>query len=514
MAITRINTNTKNINPVYNNLTYYFTSTNKANDGFRYIAQIKDKSNNLLFEKTITPVIETGECILQIDKELSDYITYNFDITKFNMPNYNAVNSYLDFKIEMGEEYNYSYNWYEYVFASPDSVYWSNGGNEAYNPGLGNRTAIVSSSNVAPLFQIGDWIYINQPVSNNVTSQLNGSNKIIDIVNVAATISGIGYVGWMIVLDRNWIGSSTTNGGTIRYDDNNKAKVLNELTLDNQMVFNTYLNNKDYLDYTVDDYLCINTQTDVNFLTNLPTENYVCRKDDILMLNYLSKGVSTSQQAAKLVFENDNGDVSKVTLNRNNNFSISQIDVSPRRTVWGSLISGTLPIIKPNTKFYTFYLVDTADNEITKRYTVKIDNSCNSVDALKLIYMDKFGSFLSFNFDARNTENINVKREMYKKYIGGRKINGYSYSMMDAATKQYHQLSQTSYELNTGYLNDTMSESFRNVLESPITYLELGGELVRCNITTNTMQVKKKGWYEQKQYKINVTLSNDENINN
>ena len=271
MAITRINdSGANNLNPGYNNLTYYFTSTNKANKGFRYVAKIKDRLNNLLFEKTIIPSISTGDCHLQIDNEISDYLNYTFDISKINMANYEAVESYQDFKIEMGEEFFYEYNWNEYIYVDDNSPYWPRGSNPAYNPGLRARTAIVTSSDSAPLFNVGDWIYINQPVSNSVTKPIGGSKKILDIVNLATTISGVGYVGWAIVLDMGWVGSSSTNGGTVRYDDNRKTRTSNLLVVDKQAVYNGYINSKDFIDYNQEDYLMTINSGETKALTTLP----------------------------------------------------------------------------------------------------------------------------------------------------------------------------------------------------------------------------------------------------
>lgn len=514
MAITRINNaNSNDSNPGYNNLTYFFTSTNKAKKGFRYVAEIKDRLNNLIFEKTIIPSINTGDCHLQLDNELSNYLSFSFDTSKFNGTNYNAVDSYLHFKISMGEEYFYEHNWNEYVFASPITTYWPNGNNPAYNPGLKNRTALVSSSNTAPIFNIGDWIYVNQPITNDVTKSLNGSKKILDIVNVGATIPSVGYVGWMIVLDLNWIGSSTTSGGTIRFDDNRKTKTSNLLTVDNQLVYNGYINSRDYINYDQDDFLMTTTGSNINALTILPENNYICREDDYLMVNYLSKNLPIPEMAARVIFENDSGDKSYQALTKSALWGVSQVDVSPRRTNWGTNISGTNPILKSNTKYYSFYFADNSNTRISKKYTVDIDRSCKSIDALKLVFIDKLGSFLSYNFDARNFEDRDIKKEMYTQHLGKVGASGYEYTTMDAGEKTYHQKTSTSFELNTGYLSDEMSDFFINVAESPISFVEIDGKLVRCNITSSSIPLKKIGWHEQKRYKIKIKLSNDEGIN-
>ena len=112
--------------------------------------------------------------------------------------------------------------------------------------------------------------------------------------------------------------------------------------------------------------------------------------------------------------------------------------------------------------------------------------------------MDKMGSFLSYNFDARNFEDRNIKREMYTQFLGSIGASGYEYSTMDAGEKIYHQSTSKTFEMNTGYLSDKMSEMFIHIAESPVTFLELDGKLVRCNITTSLIPLKKEGWHEKK----------------
>lgn len=517
MAITRTNINTNKAHLGYNNLTYYFISDNIAKDGFRYVADIKDMNNNLLFTKNIIPSFIDNKCILQLNSELTDFISYNYDESKFDLANFKAENSYLEFKIEMGEEYYYNWRWREYGYAYTDSNWWPNRNNPVFNPGLTNKTFIYNTNiSDIPNYTIGDDIYISLDLPNSVTLPLAGTKRIVDIVEVDDTISGLGYVAWAIILDYTWIGSGTTIGGNTRYDDNRKTKFSNLLTVEDELIFNGIMNKSDWLNYDENDYLMKTGGKDIHFLTNLPQTNYVCRKDDILILNYLTHNLTTEEMPGRIYFESDDGTKSYIPLTKNTTWDINSIDVSPKRTNWGTKVSSSgtsLPIIKDNTKKYKFYIANDLGTVISKIYTIDLDKSCNSIDALKLIYLDKMGSFLSFNFNARNFENKNIKRETYKKYLGGMGTNGYTYEMTDGGTNIYHQSTETSFELNTGYLTPTMSEHFPIVLESPITYIVLNDELIRCNLTTTSIQVKKTGWYEQKQYKVRVTLANDEGIN-
>ena len=101
------------------------------------------------------------------------------------------------------------------------------------------------------------------------------------------------------------------------------------------------------------------------------------------MINYLSNGLAATDMAARVIFENDAGDKSYQVLTRATYWGVSQVDVSPRRNNWGTNIAGSNPILKPNTKYYSFYFADVANKRISRKYTVDIDRSCRSIDALK-----------------------------------------------------------------------------------------------------------------------------------
>lgn len=512
MAITRIYNSNNNNNLGYNNLTYYFDSDNKAKDGFRYVIRVVDNTTTL-FEKTIIPDMDTGYCNLQINRELSDYLSYDFDedsLTGTN--NIDAKNSYKKFQLYIGEEYYYDWEWTEYIYCAPDSTYWDNGDDYSYNPGLRSRVGIHNGSNIEPNYIIGDTINIDVVYPGPQTVNLIGISKVIDKFYIGATISG-NYVGWVLVLDKLWIGSGVSiGGGKVYYADNRKTRFSDLLNIKDQMVFNGVMSKKEWLSYDEDIFKMDINSSDVRFLTNLPYDGYVSRLDDFLYVNYLTNGVDNANQGEFLYFENDEGSITRKPMARNS-WGVKQTSVGTNTTNFGSTISGDGIIIKPTTKWYKFWMSDNNGVRISKEYKILLDHSCGSIDSMKFVYMDKLGSFLPFNFEARNIENRNVNRSTYRRHLGNAGSNGYTYNMREGGEIIFNSNINISYDLSTGYLSNIQSEFFSELLESPITFIKVDGTYVRCNITTSSIQVKKTGWYEQKRYNIKVNLSNDEYTN-
>lgn len=512
MAITKLGGPDNIVNPVFNPLVYYYDSDNKTEEAFRYIVEIKDTTtNNTIFEKTIIPDITDKKCILNLNRELQDFISYNLDFDNLDGLNYVADDSFYRFNIEVGEEYIEEWYWNDFGFAGSSN--WPNWGDPQINPNSLARTMLYTISNTnQPPYQNGDTIFVEANIpSGEPTLAYTGVHKVLDVYNQ----NGTGGAYWVVVLDLPWVNvSGTSGGGSVKYADFRKTRFTNLYSDNDQRVINTVLSKKDYLNYNISDYNMVVGNTNVNLLSNLYS-GMTIREDNILFIQYLING-SSLNQVRSITFTNDNGDVSELNLNTNSNISIYGLDVGPTRTNWGTFSLGTGPIVKPTTKWYEFTLLDVSDNPISKTYRLNIDRSCDiSQSTMEFLFMDKFGSFLPYNFTARNVEKQNIRRDSYTKRLGGYNSvdTKFDYDLKDGGKEVYSSDYSRSFDLSTDYMRDTESIFFQNVLHSPVTYLKVDGEYTRCVINTNSLTVKKDNWSERIRYEMSVTLSHRENIN-
>lgn len=508
MSISLVGNPTYSVNPVYNPLVYYFDSTNKSESGFRYVSVIKDSSGDILFEKTLIPDIDNNYGVLHLNRELSDYISYNLDLDNLDSLNYNASDSYLEYEIEVGEEYYEVWDFDDFGFVSGGtSSDWPNATDPLYNPDGGNKTMLYNSSTASiPPYTNGDNIFVTLNPGTQSRPQIQGVHKVLDVYDNGGT----GGVDWVVVLDLGWVGSGTSTGGSTRYSNNRKTRFSNLLSVSGEYAINTVLNKKDFLNWDYNEYEVSSVNSDIKFLSQV-YNNYRIKQDSTIFLNWLNYNTTSLTRADYVKFRNNNGDESDLTLNYNSDWTINGMDFSPTRTNWG----GTASIVDSNTSWYSVQLYSLSNNPITEEIRFDIDRTCGSIDETEVLFMDKFGSFLPYIFEGRAIESHNINKSSYQRYLGGydSSIGGYSYNLQEGGMVPYSGNYNRSFVLNTGYLSSEESEFFKNVVESPVTYLKIDDEYQRCYIKTTNVEIKKNGWYEGKRYTLNVELSNKENIN-
>jgi len=513
MAITLVGSPTFSTNPCYNPIEYYFNSTNKEENGFRYLVTILDEDDNILIpEKKLIPGFGNGYGVLKTNRELSDFLTYDFDLDNLNTNEYDASNSYLKYKIDVGEEYFVTWEFEEYGFESgATGTTWDNYNSPLFNPVGGNKTFLYNTNVLdVPPFENGDTIYVNLNPGTQSKPEIGGFHKVLDVFNYA----GLSDVYWGVILDRKWVGSGISTGGNIKYADNRKSRFESLLTVDNQNVINTVLPVKDWVNYNVNDYKLLYDSVDCKFLSNIYT-GYKVRLDNYMFIQYLTDTQFPEGSATYIQFENNLGDITKIELDGENAAIIRAIDVSPSRTFWGDVISGSSSIVYDSVDSYSFQLLNVDENPISEKIELVIDRECPSIDSLSLVYMDKYGSFLTWNFKGRCFENHTIERVTSEKFLGGfdATLARYNYSLLDGGDVIHNSSYIRSFILNTDFLTGVEAEFFENVVHSPVTFLMLESELQRCIITDNTFSKKKDGWFEAKRYTLNVQLSNRENIN-
>lgn len=503
MAISLIGKPTNNNNPVYNPLVYFFDSTNKAQPGFRYVAKVLNENNVFLFEKTIIPAFITGFANLNLNRELSDFINPDFSPNFTNLVNssgFNDSGGYFRFKLDIGEEFFVTWDFFDFEF---------NGTVPQYNPNnLQSTTALATTDNSnVPPYQPGDMIFVNFTTLTPSKPQLQG---VQEVLAVNARPGG----GWHVALNIGWVGSGPTEGGSTRFSDNRKTRITGLFTsINNECAFNSVFNTKSFLSYNMNDFLMTGSSGNKDILSQFFSGYKVLRNNEIY-INWMCNDVLTNH-ATKIEFTSDDGTVTHLNISVNALQWVKRINVGPTRTQWGNVISGAGAIVKPATKTYTFKFLNAANTAVSKTYRVNIDDSCQSGKTVTMVFMDKLGSSLPFNFTMRNVETQTVSRQEYTRYLGILSGNKYTYDLKDGGSEIYDSSFDRTFTLRTGYLTEQESKFFANVIHSPSTMIDIDGDkkFERCNIITNAIEIKQDKWYELKRYEIQVILSNSNKIN-
>ena len=188
--------------PAYNPIKYIVDSTNKNKTGFRYIFQVYNGAT-LKGTFKVVPTFSTGYGEIDLSKFLSSYVSWDFDPTITQ--DLDAVNSFYNYDVKVGEEYLYELDYTSSLTAS------------------GTNTRI----NVTNIFQVGDQINITQ-------DDLGVANPLLEGLHTVIAVSG----SW---IDVNVPFSSITNAtinGTINYADNRKVVTYDITEIVSKKVFN------------------------------------------------------------------------------------------------------------------------------------------------------------------------------------------------------------------------------------------------------------------------------------
>ena len=496
-------------NPVYNDIVYQVESSNKNNLGFRYIAQIKDLSDNLLFEKTVIPELGTGVGNIHLDRELSDFVDFYFSPSIVNAVG-SANPTHINYKVEFGEEYFENWEWEDFFFVPNTFVSTLD-----YNPdNLINATSLVvkKTTGSEPPFAIGDKIFVTLNSGTQDRPQIQGVQEVLFVDE--QTNGGIQY--YRVILNLGWVGSGTSTGGSARYADNRKSRFLAENTeLDNETAFNGVVGfaRAGFNVWDSQEYRLANPFSKA--LTQL-YDGYKVRENRPLYINFRQtlSSIGEFREPDKIRFYNDSGEIYEFTIPVSG-VRIRTINVGTSRTDFGTLMSGSGALIKPTTKEYSFEFLGEAGNIASKRYYITIDKSCPVSELVEIQYMDKLGSVLPWYFTLMNVETHSIKRSSYTKLNGTFAAEKWENRITRGGNEIYNSEFETEFILRTDFLNDRDAKYFHNVVESPVTffYQEEGDQNVRCTIETNSVEVKKEKWFELKRYEIRVKLSNSQKIN-
>lgn len=501
------------LNPVYNPVVYYFDSTNKNEEGFRYIAQIKKADGTFLFEKEIIPDPDTGYCNLHLNRDLQDFVSFDFGINPNGNPQ-DASNSYLRFDIEVGEAYGVNWAYDGMIYLDDTTPYWPNAGNPQYNPpnpNLNKHALTTTSAGSAPPFSAGDTIFV-EITTPGVLPNLGGFHKVLDVFNAG----GASGFYWTVVLDITYQGAGTS-AGTIRFADNRKTRFLNLYALEDQVIFNGVFSPADWLNWDQEEYSSFGTINGQKWLTVIPT-TYKIREDNTIFLNVFKKlGTTIANGPRYWYFQSDDGSIARITSFQLDNI-IRQIDVSPTRTNWGTLLSGTLPIIKPDTEWYEVFTSPDGFARSNEVLRFEIDRSCTTdYEDIEMNFVDALGSRIPFNFTLRNVETRKITKSNYVKFLGGIKYQEgpeyFGYDLEEGGKETYDESFVRIYTLRTDFLNAEMSKFFHNLIQTPKCAIKIDGEFQSCVITTLSKPVKKRRWFEPQRYEIEVMLSNRNKVN-
>jgi hypothetical protein len=479
MAITKL-AEPYSLTPAYNPIKFIFNSTNRNNLGFKYIFDIYESGTaNKIAEYRVLPEYSTGNGIIDLTKLLQAKVTYDLKETFTTF--YQAPNSYYKYDVKVGEEYLTSIS---YTFALTSSA---------------GKVQI----NVANTFAVGDQVAITQADLGVANPQLEGLFTVISATGSAFVV--------------NSLFSAVTNAnidGTVTYADNRKTITRDIATDLNNYVWNGAFRWVDFPSYLPGTYQ-LNGANDL-FFTNQPLEFTATLSQDIIVQVYSNNGLTDL-----MYFQSSDGDI--FTKNVTLGSVIGQVPVGPNNAGALTVVSGSLPLIKPTTEYYEYWY-DRGAGQVSAKYRVNIDRRIRG-DEYSILFLDRLGSWSSFAFTLANYETGNVTRELFSKDVQGY-ISGtmWKYNTTDRGLSNVYTSVEKFIELNGNYMSEDMAAYFEELVSSPVTYIKYSNYAedcdtpssdlyVSCNVTTSNFSIFKQKNKNLIRQSINITFANKDLVN-
>jgi hypothetical protein len=330
-----------------------------------------------------------------------------------------------------------------------------------------------------------------------------------------------------------WSGvTDATINGVVEYADKRKTIDLDIISTLDKFVFNGVY---PWLEFPYWDEDTYNTNgVTKEWLTDQPT-SFSCTPGQDLWLNLKDRGTVTGGNK-RAYFKNDNGDTFYKNLNSND--FIKGVAVGPNN--YGSLtvVSGTAPLVKNDTKGYVIWYSDGVFNPVKSvKYLINIDRRM-LISESHIVFLDRLGSWSSFAFQLKSYERGNITRETYNQDVPGAVVDGqWGYKSYEQGTVNINTEVTKLYDLSTNYMTEAEGEYFQQLLTSPQTYIknvlyhitEDGAvlfdedgcvihvpestEYVSCNVTTNNFEVFKQRNKNLIKQSIQVRIGNNDTIN-
>lgn len=416
--------------PAYNPLKFIIDSTNKNLTGFRYIFEVYlTGTSTRIARYPVLPRYGDGYGEQDLSKLLQSQVTWTLSTTA--TASFNAVGSYYDYDVKVGEEYVY-----ELPYTSSLS---DNGGSVQIN--------------ATNFFTIGDQVVITQDDGGVANPQLEGLHTVTSASGSAFTVNS----SWSAITD-------ASINGSVKYADNRKVITSDITTFNGYRVFNGAIRHIDWMLYNQTDYTMDGVTK--QFLTNQPQSFHATRGQDI-WFNGRTRNAST------FVFQNDAGDTFTKSISATG--TLTQTGIGPNNTGTLTPTVGILPLIKPNTKYYDVWYNSslTSGAQDSQKYRIYIDDR-KLIEEYHILFLDRMGSWSSFAFQLKAYEKGDVQREMYNKNIDGY-VSGsqWKYGVEEFGFHYFNTNVVKSLDLNSNWMDEGMAQYYEELMTSPMTYLKI-----------------------------------------
>ena len=427
--------------PAYNPIKYIIDNTNKNEPGFRYIFTIYPAAGshipaNVVAQYRVLPVFSTGYGEQDISRLMQSLVTWNFAPGQVN-------ESWYLYDIDLG---------YEFI----DNIDYTSA---LTIDGLNTNIAYTAHG-----FQVGDQVVIVQADGGVANPALEGLHTVIYAAANDFTVN----VLWTT------IGDPDINGN-VSYADQRKTQVLDDELIEDQEVFNGAYSLGIYAQGSFPSAAYLGTLDPSYALTSLtnPNDSFAVAASITDNIFYLMCRVYSGVEYILQYYDSQGN-----AIGQDSPYNPTDgLYNFPVNTATHSITEDFYITIKAN---------DVAGTEF--EYYFSYDNRC-AINEDILYYLDRMGSWQSFNFQLKTYEKGQISREMYNQHVDGQVTDGqWVYSPDAMGSKTYNINVSNTLDLNTNWMDQYNANRFQELLTSPQVFYYNGTDTRACTIEATSFE--------------------------
>jgi hypothetical protein len=171
------------------------------------------------------------------------------------------------------------------------------------------------------------------------------------------------------------------------------------------------------------------------------------------------------------------------------------------------------------TENYEIYIWDaTNEQKISETRTFNIDKTCNKFENIQLIFQDRLGSMIPFNFELQNYKTINISRNEYMSKFGDIQNPAlpsakFFYNSFDKGRTQYNIIEVEQLQVNTDFITEEYSHFLRELFTSPAVYIIENNFLYPVLVREESFRDLTKHNQKLIQHTLLIEYSNNNKIN-
>jgi hypothetical protein len=453
MAITKL-IFPQDLNPAYNPIITVVDSTNKNQTDFNFIFDVYSGcSTTNRIGRFQMPANVDGYGVFDAHRSLETKVSA--DIYPNLTGSVQANASFNKFNIQIGEEFQYTWNFTDNFFYS----------------------GLVGFTGTTPHYKsVGDSILVTQNPTGATNPGYDGVQTVAYVLDA-----------YRLVINEPFGASTGAEAGTIIYSDYRKTQFTGLTATTCLYVTNAALGHQEFRNYDYHQFN-INTTDQGRFLTNVPS-NYRFALNSRACINAFATG---STAFGRLVIKTDTGGEYKINLTSSNYLTIG---MGPYNLNNATLSSGSQPVLTSANKRYSAY-TETSASAITSEVLVfDLYEKCTPYDQYQLIFLDRLGSFVSFNFDLASTKTINIDRKEFKKLTGDYypTSNTWGYNSYDRGRTVMGVTETQQYTVNSNWVTESEAEYLKELFTSPeVYYIDSSGYWIPVIISDTSYTVKQR----------------------